>query len=236
MATVPIISWQEDEIQKSNPQAEAAELVKREALAITVSDEPSLLHAVDFAKRIKAKAKEVADYWKPLKDSAYKVHRALTAREAELLAPLAEAESHLKRGISAYQAEQERIRREEQRRLEEESRRKAEEERESLLLQIEDAGATAEEVAAVANMPLAVAPVMVAAPVAKPAGLSVRETWKAAVIDKAALVRYVAANPNMLHLLAVDQPALNALAKAMKSAGSIPGVKFYAETTAALRA
>lgn len=233
--TVPVLSWQEEEIAKSNSQAEAADRVKRDALAVTVQDEASLIYAVDFAKRIKAKAKEVADYWRPLKEAAFRAHRALTSRESELLAPLAEAEAHLKRQIGSYQAEQERIRREEQRRIEEEVRRKAEEEREALLLQIENEGATAAEVEAVVNMPLAVEPVAVAPSIAKPAGLSVRETWKATVINKAALVEYVGKNPTMLHLVTVDQTALNALARVVKSAGNIPGVKFYPEQGVSLR-
>lgn len=236
MATTEIANWHEAEIQKSNEQAQAAEDVKQRALSMRVTDEQTQAKAADFARRIKEKAKTIADYWKPLKDSAFKAHRALTAREAELLKPLSEAEAHLKTQISRFQLEQERIRREEQRRLEAEAQRRAEEEREALLLQAEDAGATAEEVSAMAEMPLAVAPVVeVAVGAPKPGGVVIRRTWKAVVEDKSKLVTFVAANSSMLHLLVPDQSALNAMAKAMKSAGAIPGVKFYEEQGASIR-
>lgn len=237
MATAPVLTgdWVTQEIQQSNPQADAAQQVKQEALSIRVTDEATQAHAVDFAKRIKAKAKEIADYWKPLKDAAHKAHRALTAREGELLKPLSEAEAHLKAEVAKYHAEQQRITREAQRRAEEEARRIAEEEREALLEQLEAERASAAEVAAVAAAPLAVAPVPIVTAPPKVEGMSMRETWKGEVVDKLRLVQYVAGNPSMLHLLEPNQSAIDALAKAMKSAGSIPGVRFYAETRAALR-
>lgn len=82
---------------------------------------------------------------------------------------------------------------------------------------------------AVAAMP-AVAPEKVAA-----AGTALRGAWKGRVTDKASFVRFVAANPDFIGLLSVDQSALNMLAKSTKGEKSVPGVEFYQERTIAAR-
>jgi uncharacterized membrane protein YqiK len=67
------------------------------------------------------------------------------------------------------------------------------------------------------------------------AGTAIRGTWKGKVVDKAAFVSFVAANPDFIGLLTVDQSALNMLAKSTKGEKSVPGVQFYQERTIAAR-
>lgn len=68
------------------------------------------------------------------------------------------------------------------------------------------------------------------------AGTSIRETWKARCLDKAALVKFVAVNPQFLNLLDVNDAALNQLAKAMKDSMNIGGCEAYIERGIASRA
>ncbi len=79
------------------------------------------------------------------------------------------------------------------------------------------------------------APVTVAAP-SKVSGISMRETWKAEVTDKEALVKFIATNPHLLNLVDVNNSAVNQMAKAMKGNLNIPGVRAYAEKSVAARA
>ena len=69
---------------------------------------------------------------------------------------------------------------------------------------------------------------------------SVRGTWKAAVNDKLALIKHIAANgeanPDLLLLLQVDAMALNRRAKALESNLALPGVKPVFERSLAARA
>lgn len=79
------------------------------------------------------------------------------------------------------------------------------------------------------------APVRVTAP-AKVSGISMRETWKAEVTDKAALVKFIAENLHLLNLVDVNTSAVNQMAKAMKGNLNIPGIRAYAEKSVAARA
>lgn len=69
----------------------------------------------------------------------------------------------------------------------------------------------------------------------KAVGISARGTWKAEVTDKAALIAFIATRPDLLHLVDVNQSGLNAMAKALKDAMTMPGVRAYQERTIAAR-
>lgn len=73
------------------------------------------------------------------------------------------------------------------------------------------------------------AAVHVAAPPPPPkvAGLSTRKKWKGVVKDKAKFVAFVAANPAFLHLLDVNETALNQFAASTKGAADMAGVTFF---------
>lgn len=70
----------------------------------------------------------------------------------------------------------------------------------------------------------------------KAEGTSIREAWKAEVTDMAAFVAHVAAHPDLVRLLKVDQTALNQQARALKDALHYPGVRVYTEKSIAARA
>lgn len=83
----------------------------------------------------------------------------------------------------------------------------------------------------------AVAPVIMAAPVAAPEikGFASRTVWKARVTDKAALIRAAAERPDIAALLLVDEKAANRLASALKGALNVPGLLAYEEKLATSR-
>lgn len=99
--------------------------------------------------------------------------------------------------------------------------------------------AEAQEAAAIAREQAQDAELM-PAPIAvtekpKVAGLSGREKHKARVTDKGAFVRAVAARPELLELVKVDESALNKMAGALKTALAIDGVQVYTEHQLASR-
>ena len=101
------------------------------AQAVTINSDQDYEAAGEFGVMLKKKAAEVTEFFKPLKDSAYKAHKAICDREKEMLTPLRNAEKTLKKTMGDYAMEQERKRREAEeaarRAAEEESRRKLEE-------------------------------------------------------------------------------------------------------------
>lgn len=93
----------------------------------TVSTEQDYKNAVEICKDIKIRIKQVEEYWKDLKDKAYKAWKDICAKEKELLKPYTNAEADIKGKMTAWQRqklEEERLLREEQERYrkEEEAR------------------------------------------------------------------------------------------------------------------
>src|SRR5262249_42993600 len=60
-------------------------------------------------------------------------------------------------------------------------------------------------------------------------GLSFRENWRAEVVDQAAFVAAIASRPELVNLVEPNLGALTHLARAYKSALSIPGVRVWCE-------
>lgn len=133
----------EQELQQSNS------LVERRAKELKILTNEDYEKAAEFGRKIKIQAKVVTDFFKPMKDSAYKAHKAVCDREKAMLKPLQEAERILKGSIAAYQKEQERKKRE----LEERMRLEAEAERDKKLSE----AAAAEEAGNLAEAEMALA-------------------------------------------------------------------------------
>ena len=96
----------EEEIQQN------VSMVEVRAKAMTITSNEDYEKAAEFGQQIKAQAKVVTDFFKPMKDNAYKAHKAVCDREKTMLKPLQEAEKILKKSIAAYQKEQEQKKRE----------------------------------------------------------------------------------------------------------------------------
>lgn len=201
------------------------------AKALTIENDEVYQEAGAYLRVIKTQSKEITEYWSAPKSRAMEAHREIVAKEKAMLQPLTEAETIIKRSMSAYQQAVEAKRRAEEAEL----RRKQQEERDRLLAEAADAEEngdvlTAETTMIIAEMVEDIKPVVVSS-APKAAGISTRKTWKARIVDENA-VPVVA---NGITIRPIDMSALNKLAVLTKGTGTIPGVEFYEDVTLAVR-
>jgi hypothetical protein len=160
----------ENQIIEQELQGRALSL-KEQATAMVVKDVAGYALAGELGKGIKELRARIVDYFAPLKDAAYKAHKAITAKEGEELKPVDEAINILRKAMNDFNKEQKRLERIEQARLQKIADETAEKERQRLLNQAvkaEEKGQIdkAEEKLEQAEMVYA-APVTVAPTVAK---------------------------------------------------------------------
>ena len=186
---------------------------------IVVFDQQSYETAGAMLQQIaKIKKGIQAEFAEP-KKKAHEAHKALTALEKRFLDFASQGEAELRSKMSHYwQAEQARIAAEEERKRQEAERLV------QTAVEAEAAGdtETAETYTALAAMEEArvtVAP--------KAAGVSMRETWVAKVVDKSKVP---------LEYMEVNLSALNAVAKATKGKLQIPGIEFEKQIVSSVRA
>jgi hypothetical protein len=206
-----------------------------QAKALQVVDAATYVDASEMLKGIKALRGKIAETFDPHIARAFDAHRALVREKREAEAPLLDAELIIKRGLTAFDQEQERLRLIEERRRQEEARR-IEEAR-----QLEEAAALEREATATGDggllaeaeemfeRPVYVPPVTVARTTPKVAGIVHRETWSAKVVSLPALIKFVAAHPEHQNLLTPNLPALNSLARSMKTNLKVDGVHAICE-------
>jgi hypothetical protein len=190
--------------------------------------------ALNCIKRCSATEKQVHDLFRKPKTDANRAHKSIVAAEKTLLAPLLEAKGVLNTKCTAYEQEQERVRRDEQRLLEEKARREEEDRLLQDAMQAQEAG-DAELAEQIINEEIETPVVKVEANTAHVEGVSSRELWSAEVTNKAALLRFVLEHPEMLNLIEPNMPALNGLARSMRREFKIPGVRAISKTTRAVR-
>jgi len=213
-------------------------LATAEAITITSSEEAQ--EVVDQLRAIKECSKTVEEvrkgYTDPLRERAAAYMDAFRPA-ADVLA---KAEVLGKGALTVWDKEQRRLAAIETKRIqaeqEAERQRLADEQRkaETLLAQADAAAASGDVAAAEALEERASKvqseAVYIATPITvgitAPKGSSTRQIWKATVID-AALVPY--------QFKIVNEKALNAYAAAMKESAVVPGVRFYAEESVAIR-
>lgn len=226
-------------------------LAEAEALVID-SDEMYEIGA-ESTKVIKALAKKVEEQRTSITKPLNEALKSTNAHFKQFSDVLESAEKTLKTKLVTYVTEQDRKRREEEQRLlrEAEEQRRAEQarleaERQAAIAAVAEkieAGdiAAAEELAqkvedvefeaaSVAMAPVEVAAPTIAAP--KASGVAMVDNWTFEVTDLAALVKAAAERPELVSLLAPNETAIRQMAKALKSAANIPGVRIYNNKTA----
>jgi hypothetical protein len=200
------------------------------AKSLKITDAQSMQLAADEragAKDLIKKAKETFD---PICAASHAAWQVALRQRSTVIDPLEQAVKIYDGGILTCQREQERIAREAQRQAELEAQRQAEAELEKEVEHAEAVGASVAEVEAIIERPLIVQPAVAPAP-PKPIGATVREKWVGQITDKRVFVEFVVANKRweLLGLLDENPSAVNALARSVKSAGSIDGLKFWNE-------
>jgi hypothetical protein len=200
------------------------------ARAAVVRDAESYELAAHLLLGIKDLRRKIAETFDPHCKRAYEAHRALTKEKADAEAPLTQAERIIKDALRAYDAEQDRIRREQQRIADEQARREAEDraleqaaamEREGR--ELGDAALVAEAQAVIEQPVIAVAaPVAKATP--KVAGIAMRKTWAFRVVNEALIPR---------QYLNVNETKIRGVVRALGASAAIPGVEVFEETSVA---
>ena len=186
---------------------------------ITVVDQVTYAAANDLIARLQGVRKEVVARFADPKKKAAEAHKAVCELEKSFLAPVDEKIRLLKTSTTNwYAAEQRRIA------AEEERKRKEAEELAALSAEAESSGDIATAAEAVAAAAIAQATVTV---MPKVAGTSVREVWRAVVVDVSQLPR---------EYMIVNQSMLDKMAQATKGAVPIPGVRFEKTYVNATRA
>ena len=225
-AVVATIKMPEGATQEKEMQ-QAVSAVEIAAKELIIESDDDYAAAAAFGQNIKTQAKLVADFFKPMKDSAYQAHKAVCDREKSMLKPLNEAERILKKNMTVYYQEKERKRLE----MEEQMRREAEAEKERKLAEaatLEEEGKTEEAEAAFTDAQVietvaASASVYLEAPKAK--GVSNSKDWEIDSIDRNEVPISFAG----MEIRPVDEKAIMRLIRASKGSIQIPGVK-YRET------
>lgn len=206
-------------------------LMIKTAQGLTITSHEDYDRGTTILKDIKTRIKTVKEYWKGPKEAANAAHKELVAREAQMLKPLTEAESIIKKAMLAYTTEVERKRREA-----EEAARKAREEEvrrlEAIAAKAEAQGDTntAEIMRDMAEEVPMGEIAEETAPAAK--GVSVRTTWKARVTDPKLVPAYF----DGMELRTINMTALNYIAKWRNGEAEIPGVEFYEDSVMSVRA
>jgi murein DD-endopeptidase MepM/ murein hydrolase activator NlpD len=203
--------------------------IEDQAKALKIVSRETYIKAGELWKAIKAIRAKVAETFDGNIKKAHELHKSLVAEKKRHDGPLDEAERMVKRGMSDFDLEQERIRQAEQRRLEEIARKEAEER--ALLEAIsaeEEAkrnGATKEEAKkeadAIIAEPVTVAPVVLPKATPKLQGGPVyRTVWKARIVNERLIPR---------EYLTADMVKINGVVRSLKGATNIPGVMPYEE-------
>lgn len=210
--------------------------VTQQADRLTIQDQMDYDAAVGLAQVVKDLRAKAEEHHRPLISSAYQTHKLALEALKKIDDPLAGAERVIKGKIITWTNEQERIRAEAERIAREAAERQAAEALEAQVEELEAFGASAVEVQAVIEQ---AKHEPVAAPIIAPtfqssSSASLRKALKPEVSDFAALVKHIAANPQLLNLLSINQPALNAMVKAQGAGLRLPGVKVVEVSSLAL--
>ena len=241
-------------------EANAAATLARIPL-IAIRDAETFALSVEDRGEIKRRLGRIAEVMDPICAAAHTTWKTAVGKRDALRAPYLEADKAYARAMGAWEQEQQRQRRlaeegarRERERLEGEERARVAAEEARLRKEAEDQRLTQAAAAeaqgdsetaerlleAPVEVPVVVPrPVFVPmAPVAeapKATGVAFRDNWSAEVVDLMALVTAVASRTVPITVLLPNMPALNGMARALKGAMAVPGVRAISERIAAQR-
>ncbi len=186
------------------------------AVALKIQDNDTYTKADQFCVALKGLEKEIINDFSASKEAAHLAHKAITAQEKAHLEKVIPARTLVKQKMSAYQDEQERLRREEEERQQVIAQKQAEDE---AIRQAEQAKANGnnDEAEAIIQTPVYAAPVVIPKSVPK-ASTIVRKIWDFRVVNESLVPK---------QYLMVDEQKLRAQAKATGNSIKVPGVEFF---------
>lgn len=210
------------------PQRVPALQCVAEAKTLVITNQETHQRGLELLQRLKRLTKQAIDLFAEQKKLASDTHKAICAKEKTLVEPLDIAAKDLSSRMASYQFRAEQAAREAKRLADIEAQKRVEEEQLAEALVLENAGLKSAAAAVIeAPVPIVSTPLNVA--VGAVAGMSSSRNYRAEVFDLAALVAYVAANPQWLAFLTANQTALNSHARTVKEAFEVPGVKLVSE-------
>lgn len=210
--------------------------LRQDVAAIEVVDAPSFERAAEALKLVKGYLARVAEVFDPIDRAQIEARKVTIAQRKALEAHALDAEKILKQRMAAWQEAQEQARREAEAAAAREAQRLAEEQQLQAAIEAEQLGdtAAAEQILAAPPVPVIMPPVVVSeAP--QVAGVSFRDHYRAEVTDLLALVRAIAAGKAPITLVQPNTAALGQMARALKGAMQIPGVRVTRERITAAR-
>jgi hypothetical protein len=219
------------------------------ARELHIVDRETCLNASHLLRSVKTLRNQVQQWFAPHIEAAMETKRkAEAARKAladerdRMEAPLAEAETVLKRGLLAWEAKQEEARLAEERRLQAEAPARAEPLtiEAAAALELEAVATGNEELLQEANDVLAQlidAPVVsVGKMVPKVDGITYRDHWKAhPTVDVKALAAAVASGAAPVTFLTPNMTAINQFGRATQGAQPVAGIRWFNDRQVAAR-
>ena len=189
---------------------------------VLIEDDASFESAAEYVKAIKAQVKKVTEFFKPMKEAAYRAHRHICERENMMLEPLKNADGVMQKAMGGYM----RIKEIERQRAEAEVRRLAEEEAYRKLQEAEklasegkhEEAKAMEEDAMVVDS--AVSAISLQADMPKVKGVYQTVDYVVTVTNS----MLVPLSMNGVEIRPIDMKALKQLAKMSKGKVQIPGV------------
>lgn len=206
----------------------------REAALLDVDDQTTYEYADSLLGEYKTRRNGIEAERKKGVDQLNKLKETIQGWFKPVLDDLDEFEKITKGKLLTYRSEQQRLDRERQAIADEAARQ----ERERLRAEAAKAAKAGKvEVAQVLEATAAVmtAPIVTSTFVPTK-GTSVRKVWKARVISKIDVIRYVAEHPEYEYLLEVDMSGANSLAKMMEAKLCVTGLEAFEEEILARRA
>lgn len=197
--------------------------INESALSLQVINAETYAVAGEMLKSHKKMEKYIQTYFESLKKPAHAAWKNVCDREKEELDKLKPASTHLNKQMTDWYVAEEKKRHAEEFRLRQEAFKREEEERLVAAIELEKEGYK-EEAKAIIEEPVYVPPPILEKTQPKVAGLGIRTTWEAIVIDKLALIKAVAAGQAPLEAVEPNMTFLNNQARALKGSLKYPGV------------
>ncbi|MCK9433130.1 MAG: hypothetical protein M0R00_09245 [Candidatus Omnitrophica bacterium] len=188
-------------------------------VAAKITDNDGYTAGGEFLLEIKRRRKQVDAACDPLIDSTNKAHEDAVAQKRMFETPLAQAEGIIKPALTAWDTAQEQIRRKVEQEAQEAAHKTEVERKLAEAVSLEQQGdkQAAEQVMA---EPVYVPPVIIPKTVPKVNGISYTERWNWSLVDINKVPR---------DFLKLDEVKVGQVARAMKSAANIPGIRVYSE-------
>jgi|HubBroStandDraft_5_1064220.scaffolds.fasta_scaffold97040_2 hypothetical protein len=198
--------------------------IVQQATGIKITDRDSYGEACTLlVTKIMPFRKRWKEYWAPLTKAAHEAHKAVLAKFNDGDEPAAKAEAIVKSEIGRWEREQEAIRLEAQRKAQQEAEEHERAQKLADAVFAEEAGATAEEVEAIATAPVLAVAEPVALTFERASGISKRDNWKLRVIDLKALCKAIGAGKVPVNYVLPNETVLNSRARADRETMQVPG-------------